>query len=283
MSKPSLKTIIKSKRSKKEILSESINTETESSEVKDDTSSVASENTTELETQTEDIRTKNKVISELVYPCRDQVLKERVELLPNQFNNNIIMNLKYNLTKKVEHKCNEFGYIVKVYKLLDYSSGIIDFENFTGSAVYNIEYLAKLCVVTPNILIIVRLTKKVADILQATFGNMIKIIIRINKDDINTNNFIIDNLYNINHLVTKKQVNINDNIKVRIKAIKFFKNNIEILALGELVDIATPDEVKKYGYEGTESINISKKKEKETNIFFNEDNEIEEENINKSI
>ena len=37
---------------------------------------------------------------------------------PQQINNDIYINLKNNLKKKVEKKCNKYGFITKIYKIL---------------------------------------------------------------------------------------------------------------------------------------------------------------------
>jgi hypothetical protein len=46
--------------------------------------------------------------STLVLPIVNTILSTKVSLLPHQMNNDIYQNLKYNVAKKVEGKCNEF-------------------------------------------------------------------------------------------------------------------------------------------------------------------------------
>jgi len=93
----------------------------------------------------------------LVLPIVNTVLSTRVSLLPQQMNNDIYYNLKYNTEKKVQGKCNEDGYVIKVLKIEDYNDGDIEGENFTGSAVYKIRYLASLCVPVENTQIITKI------------------------------------------------------------------------------------------------------------------------------
>lgn len=284
MPKQSLKTITK-KFNKEIIDSDSIDS---SSEVTKSTSQQddINKNITDSDISSniyieEDTRAKIKVLTETIYPCKDQILHDRVELKPYQMNNNLTINLKYNLVKKVENKCNEFGFVVKVYKLLNYSSGIIDQENFTGSAVYDVEYLAKLCVIVPNITIVTNIVKQISNSMQVKFGNIVNIIVQINKENVDTNIFDIGNNYVLTHKITDQQIKIGDNVKIKIKAIKFLKNDITILAMGQLVDIATSNDIKQFGFNDNNDGNI--KEEQKSNIFFNEDNEIEENNINKTI
>ena len=55
--------------------------------------------------------------NQLVLPIINTVLSTRVSLFPNQMNNDIYYNLRYNIEKKVQGKCNEFGYVIKVLKI----------------------------------------------------------------------------------------------------------------------------------------------------------------------
>jgi len=55
--------------------------------------------------------------STLVLPIVNTILSTKVSLYPYQMNNDIYQNLKYNVAKKVEGKCNEFGFVIKVLKI----------------------------------------------------------------------------------------------------------------------------------------------------------------------
>ena len=49
-------------------------------------------------------------------PYLDSELYSRILIRPQQINNDIYINLKNNLKKKVEKKCNKYGFITKIYK-----------------------------------------------------------------------------------------------------------------------------------------------------------------------
>jgi len=122
----------------------------------------------------------------LVLPIVNTVLSTKVSLLPIQMNNSIYYNLKYNIEKKVQGKCNEFGYVIKVLKIEDYSEGDIEGENFSGSAVYKIRYLASLCIPIEKTQIITKIENINNAILLSTHGPISCVI---TPDKVNTQLF----------------------------------------------------------------------------------------------
>jgi hypothetical protein len=52
--------------------------------------------------------------------------------------------------------------------------------------------------------------------------------------------------------------------------------------MGYLDNIATIDEIEKYAYKDDLILNIKQNEQQQTSVYFNEDNEIEEKNIDKS-
>ncbi len=66
-------------------------------------------------------------MNKLSSPYIDTELYSRILIRPQQINNDIYINLKNNLKKKVEKKCNKYGFITKIYKILDFSE-----VNFRG-------------------------------------------------------------------------------------------------------------------------------------------------------
>lgn len=220
--------------------------------------------------------------NELINPCKDEILFTKITLRPDQMNNDLYINLKKNLIDKVEGKCISYGYIIKVYKILDYSNGIIEPENFTGSAIYDIKYLAKICVALKNSIIIAKITSynQNLNFAVASFGNIKKIIFNKHERDLNINIFSINNDKSIVHLPTQKILKINDFIKVQIKSFKLLQNDVNINCLGYLYDIPTQEEINLYAY--SDDFNINKEENNFSSINFNDENEIEEKNIAES-
>jgi len=234
-----------------------------------------------------DIMIEDINLNQLIYPCKDVILYTRVTLLPHQINNDLYINLKKNLIDKIEGKCIKDGYIIKIYKILEYKNGIIEPENFSGSAIYDIKYLAKICVALKESTIIAKITSYItnANLILAEFGPIIKIILAKNKRDLNEKNFIIGNDKSILHQTTQRKIGMNDYVKIQLKSIKFHHNDTVIKCMGYLDDIAYPEDIEKYAYmeENTPKIHMQKYNEINSTIHFNDDNEQENKNIDDSL
>lgn len=243
--------------------------------IKDMTDSDSIENT---ETKIIDIN-----LNKLIYPCKDLILYTRVVLNPHQINNELYLNLKKNLMDKIEGKCIKDGYVIQIHKIMDYKNGVIEPENFTGSVIYDIKYFAKVCMALKESTIVAKIVSFIpnANLLLAEFGSIIKIILAKNKRDLNEKNFIIGNDKSILHKATQKKIGINDYVKIQLKSIKFHHNDVVIKCMGYLDDIAYPDEITEFANKDEHKI-YTQKNNNQTMIYFNEDNEQEDKNIENS-
>jgi DNA-directed RNA polymerase subunit E'/Rpb7 len=160
-------------------------------------------------------------------------------------NNDIYYNLKYNVEKKVQGKCNEFGFVIKVLKIEDYSEGEIEAENFTGSAVYKIRYLASLCVPVEKTQIITKIENINNAILLSSHGPISCVI---TPDKVNSTLFtneIGKYYYKSKESKEKQELKKGDLIKVTILSKKLYKNDI-MISLGFLDEMATEGEIDNY-------------------------------------
>ena len=182
-------------------------------------------------------------MAEISTPYFDTELYSRILIHPQQINNDIYINLKNNLKKKVEKKCNKYGFITKVYKIVDYSDGEIIPENFDSSHVFNIKFSCRVClpVISNKIICKVDLLNKA--LIKASNGPIV-CIIGINY--INENTFEINNKGDIVSLSKQKVLNTNDHIIVTIRGTNFFPGDERILILGNLEDFASDKDVKEY-------------------------------------
>jgi len=182
--------------------------------------------------------------SNLVLPIVNTTLSCKVSLLPVHMSNDIYYNLKYNLEKKVQGKCNEFGFVIKVLKIEDYSEGEIEAENFTGSAVYKIRYLASLCVPVEKTQIITKIENINNAILLSTHGPISCVI---TPDKVNSQLFSNEMgkyYYKKSGKDAKEKVELakGDLIKVTILSKKLYKNDI-MISLGFLDEMASQGEI----------------------------------------
>lgn len=206
--------------------------------------------------------------STLVLPIVNTVLSTKVSLLPTHMNNDIYYNLKYNIEKKVQGKCNEHGYVIKVLKIEDYSEGIIEAENFSGSAVYNIRYLASLCAPVERTQIIVKVENINNAIILTTHGAISCVI---TPDKINTSIFM-NEIGKYYYSKEKTELKKGDLVKVTILSKKIYKNDI-MISIGFLDDLATQDE--KDNYYKPELFNPDSEKEEVTELVQFHEDEVE--------
>ena len=94
----------------------------------------------------------------LLNPFSNKKLFTRVLVPCDKLSTDIYINLKKLLKKQVEGKCIKYGYISKIFKILDYSNNTIDINNLDCSVFYNIKFSARLCFPIENTIIVARIT-----------------------------------------------------------------------------------------------------------------------------
>lgn len=184
-------------------------------------------------------------------PYYDIEQNERILLRPQQMNSDILLNLKLNTKEKIEGKCNKYGYIDKVYKILKYSDGLIEGENLSGGAIYNVKYHCRIYSPLENTSIVGELILLNQELLIVING---PIKIFIPRELINTDKFDM----NRNYLVkkTKKSLELNQKVIVTIKERKINPGDKNIKCIGYLSDIASEKEIAEF-YDGEETENES--------------------------
>lgn len=186
-------------------------------------------------------------------PYKDTELYARVLIKSSQIDNDIYINLKNNLKKKTENKCNKYGLITKIYKILDHSDGEIVPENFDASVIYNVRFSCRLCLPEVNTNIICKIDLLNKSLVKASNGPIVCII---GFNYINNDIFNINNKGEIVEIKTGNKIDINTNIIINIRAINFFPDDERIVILGSLVNIPNKNEITTYFNENfnTESI-----------------------------
>jgi tRNA(Ile)-lysidine synthase TilS/MesJ len=72
----------------------------------------------------------------IVNPYKKIIQYTRISLEAYHLNSDIRNNMKLVLKKKVEKKCNKNGYIDEVYRITEYSDGILFAENLNGNVIW---------------------------------------------------------------------------------------------------------------------------------------------------
>jgi DNA-directed RNA polymerase subunit E'/Rpb7 len=180
-------------------------------------------------------------MSKLVSPYRNIKQYTRISIEPFNMNSDIKNNMKIILKKKIEKKCNKNGFVDEVYRILEYSDGIMPPENLNGSVIYNITYHCKICIPVENTIIIGQIKVINQELIIAVNG---PIMFFIPKENVDTNNWDIPDGY-LNKQ-KKKKLQKDDFVKIQVVDKRINQNDSQIKSIGKLIDFATTDEVDKY-------------------------------------
>ena len=177
----------------------------------------------------------------IVSPYRNIKQYTRISIEPFNMNSDIKNNMKIILKKKIEKKCNKNGFVDEVYRILEYSDGIMPPENLNGSVIYNITYHCKICIPVENTIIIGQIRVINQELIIAANG---PIMFFIPKENIDTNNWDIPEGY-LNKL-NKKKLQRDDFVKIQIMDKRINQNDSQIKSIGKLIDFASSEDVEKY-------------------------------------
>jgi DNA-directed RNA polymerase subunit E'/Rpb7 len=174
-------------------------------------------------------------------PYIETELYTSIALMPYRLNNALYTNLKDNLRKSIVGKCNKYGYVVRIYEILNYKTAEIIPENFMATSTHEVQYTCRLCSPIKNTQIICKVAQVNRAIIKAVNGPIIAII---TSNRYNPNNFTLNNKGNIAH--GNELLKVNDLIKINIIAKKFYTGDTEIRVMGTLENIADEKETKMF-------------------------------------
>jgi DNA-directed RNA polymerase subunit E'/Rpb7 len=204
---------------------------------------------------------KNKIFS----PYTDTVLEVPIMLLPNQLDNKLDLHIKQNLIQKHVGKClNNYGYICKIYKILEISTGYIEPEDFTCSSKQNIKFACRICRPIKNKDIILKITKTRSEINAGVNGPLLGLI---TPDNINRENFLIDGEKNIRSKKTSEILVPNAYVRCEILNFEYSDKENETPMLVLLKDMATKEEIDEYEKQIKYDIDDDKIDEQEINYL----------------
>jgi DNA-directed RNA polymerase subunit E'/Rpb7 len=180
-------------------------------------------------------------MSKLVSPYRNIKQYTRISVEPFNMNSDIKNNMKIILKKKIEKKCNKNGFVDELYRILEYSDGIMPPENLNGCVIYNITYHCKICIPIENTLIIAQIKVINQELIIAVNG---PIMFFIPKENVDTNIWDIPEGY-LNKSKNKK-IQRDDYVKIQVIDKRINQNDSQIKSIGKLIDFASSEEVDKY-------------------------------------
>lgn len=182
-------------------------------------------------------------MSNIVSPYVNTEFHSRISLFPHQMNNEIYIHLKNNLKKKIEKKCNKYGYVTKLFKILDYSDGEIIPENFDSSSIFNIKYSCRVCLPIEQTEIICKVDFLNKALIKAVNGPIIGII---KMTELNTDKFSLNNKGDIVYSTNNKILEVGSHIIIKVLGLNFFAGDERIIILASLEDIPTETQIKQY-------------------------------------
>ncbi len=177
----------------------------------------------------------------LVSPYKNTTQYTKIQIKPHMMNSDIMNIMKLVLRKKVEKRCNKYGFIDEVYRIENFEEDELRPENLSGCANYYITYHCRLCLPIENSIIIAQVKAINQELILATNG---PIMIFIPKDNVESNVWnVSDKFYNKE---TKTNLLINNFIKVEIINKRVNQGDHQIKVIGKLMDFATEEETKDY-------------------------------------
>jgi DNA-directed RNA polymerase subunit E'/Rpb7 len=235
---------IKKSVSKKQRIDNGIKDESEN-EQKNNNNKNELENEQRIEPKTEPRNELSGLTSSNLHnPYVNTTLVCPVMLLPNQMDNKLYIHLKSNLTNKLEGKCyKNYGFINKIYSIEDKSEGKIEAEDPSCSSKFIVKFTCNLCLPIVNKEIICKIDRMNKALISGINGP-IKII--ITADKINKDKFYPDANRNIRVKGTSQVIIPDIFIKVLILSRSFSDYDRNILVIGFLQEIATPEEINVY-------------------------------------
>lgn len=170
-----------------------------------------------------------------------------LSLPPEALNNDLYQNLKNRLTRKLEGRCfRDYGFIVKIYKILTCKSTIIHPEDPFSSGQFKISFSCRLFVPLERTQLVAQVSK-VLELLVVTKNGPMNIFTP--NDRINDSVFSLDNNNRLRYRHDDNKLTIlkaGDFVRISINSFTFNSGSNNIKAIGFLQRMATDDEVKSY-------------------------------------
>ena len=180
-------------------------------------------------------------------PYFNTYLYAKISLHSSQFGNDLSKHLKNNLIKRFQGKCyKSFGHITKIYNIVDRRRGVIEPEDTTASAVFDVKFGCKLCKPKKGTIIVCEVVKMIKDIILLRNGS-INVVIFNGKGNINENNFIYDDKRGT-YLAKINQdkgvpIKIGTYVEVNVVSAQLETGSTQVIVIGTLEKMATQEQI----------------------------------------
>ena len=177
----------------------------------------------------------------LVSPYKDVTQYTKIQIKPHMMNSDIQNIMKLVLRKKVEKRCNKNGFIDEVHRIEEYKPEDMRPENLSGAVNFDISYHCRLCIPIENTLIIAQVKAINQELILAQNG---PVMIFIPKDNVDQS--IWDVTDKFMNLKDKTNLKVNNYIKVEVVNKRINQGDHQIKIIGQLLDLATKDEIEQF-------------------------------------
>jgi|TARA_B100000524_G_scaffold339546_1_gene231919 DNA-directed RNA polymerase subunit E'/Rpb7 len=177
----------------------------------------------------------------LVSPYKNTTQFTKVQIKPHMMNSDIQNVMKLVLRKKVEKRCNKFGFIDEVYRIEKFEEEDLKPENLSGCANFYISYHCRLCLPIENSVIIAQVKAINQELILAVNG---PIMIFIPKDNVDNNVWDVTDKFL--HRREKSNLKTNQFIKIEVINKRINQGDHQIKVIGKLLEFAKEDEIEKF-------------------------------------
>ncbi len=177
----------------------------------------------------------------LVSPYKNTTQFTKVQIKPHMMNSDIQNVMKLVLRKKVEKRCNKFGFIDEVYKIEKFDEEDLRPENLSGCANFYISYHCRLCLPIENSVIIAQVKAINQELILAVNG---PIMIFIPKDNVDNNVWDVTDKFL--HRGDKSNLKANQFIKIEVINKRINQGDHQIKVIGKLLEFAKENEIEKF-------------------------------------
>lgn len=177
-------------------------------------------------------------------PYINTVNSTLVYLHPRDLRNNLYNSLKKNLQKEEEGKyINDVGFIVKIFKIMEYKVAPLVMENTNGSVPFRVKYSCRICSPRRNHQIICKVVKINKFFISMKNG---PIFAFATNDRINLDNFILDKDNNVHYKVGENQTKIlkvNDYVKINVDQTKYTSEKNVVTVMANIENMASDGDI----------------------------------------
>lgn len=216
-------------------------------------------------------------------PYINTVNTTTVFLNPRDLRNDLYNSLKRNLRVREEKNyVFDVGYIVKIFKVLDYKSSPMRLENTNASTPFKVKYSCRLCAPRKKHQIICKVNQINKMFILMKNGPILAFstYTRISE------NFFVDNDDNIHYKINdveSKILQVNDYVKINIDSIRYTPGQNVISVIAIIENIASDAEIELYAkdqhdYTG-ESVELEDYKQGKLDIDKEIEGDVKEEEI----